>query len=78
MQNDKLIGDLKAFFQVAVKDYGLQDISIASRAVFNRQAKDESDKLLLKDRDYIFLDFADGSAEWNSSAPIYGKVVIEL
>eukprot|EP01035_Chromulina_nebulosa_P018141 gene18141-23795_t len=74
------IGDLKNFFTVAIKEYGIDDITIASRGTFGRQSKEDTTKILQADENkkFVYLDFLDGSDEKKSHAPIFGRVIIEL
>lgn len=55
------IGNIKSLIQLAVNEYNIRDASIASRAAFNRSMREETNKLLLKNRDYVYLEFGEAS-----------------
>jgi hypothetical protein len=73
-RDGSFIGDIKALIQLAVNEYNIRDASIASRAAFNRSVREETNKLLLKNRDYVFLEFGEASNDKVS----LGKVLIEM
>ena len=79
LRDGAYVGDYKDLIAIAKQEFRNEEASVANSLIFNKQAKEEVAKLLNdKDRQYVFLDFIDGSPKRTKNAPEYGKVIIEL
>ena len=70
--------DLPSLIKYA-RTYNNDDVIKANTMIFSRMAKEETAKFLnYSGRQYVFLDFIDGSVKKTKNAPDYGKIIIEL
>ena len=65
-------GDVKSLIQTAMKEFAIVDASIANKALFSRNVREEISKMLSSEHQYVTFEFA------MDDKKSLGKVVIEM